>query len=136
MCVICERLIAMPTFRIERINRELVREISELIRVRLKDETLKETVLSEAVCSRDLSHAKVYFRTLTPENREKVQMALDRSSGLLRSLLGKRMHLRQIPQLHFIYDTTEDRARDIEDILDGLDLPPDGRRGSREEEIS
>ncbi len=124
----------MPTFRIERINRELIREISDLFRTRIKDETLKEAVLSEAICSRDLSHAKVYFRTLIPENREKVQMALDRSSGLLRSLLGKRMHLRQVPQLHFIYDTTEDRARNIEELLDGLDISPEDRSDPRGEE--
>lgn len=112
----------MPGFRIERINREILREISDLIRTRVKDDTVKQAVLSEVECSRDLSHAKVYFRTLTPENVEDVKGSLDRSSGLLRSLLGRRMRLRQIPELHFIYDTTEDKAREIEAVLDALEI--------------
>ncbi|GAB6280959.1 MAG: 30S ribosome-binding factor RbfA [Thermovirga sp.] len=112
----------MPGFRIERINREILREISDLIRTRVKDDTVKQAVLSEVECSRDLSHAKVYFRTLTPENVEDVKGSLDRSSGPLRSLLGRRMRLRQIPELHFIYDTTEDKAREIEAVLDALEI--------------
>lgn len=113
----------MPGFRIERINKELLREISDLIRTRVKDDAIKLAVLSEVKCSRDLSHAKVYFRTLTPENMENVRRSLVRSAGLLRSLLGKKMKLRKIPELHFIYDTTEDKARKIEAILDKLEIP-------------
>lgn len=112
----------MPGFRIERINREILREISELIRTRIKDETIREAVLSEVECSRDLSHAKVYFRSLTPENVENVKRSLERSSGLLRGLLGRKMRLRKIPELHFIYDTTEDKACEIEAVLDALDI--------------
>lgn len=112
----------MPGFRIERINREILREISELIRTSIKNETIKEAVLSEVECSRDLSHAKVYFRSLTPENVESVKRSLERSSGLIRSLLGRKMRLRKIPELHFIYDTTEDKASEIEAVLDSLDI--------------
>ncbi|NLO56600.1 MAG: 30S ribosome-binding factor RbfA [Thermovirga sp.] len=113
----------MTTFRIERINRELLRRISDLIRTRIKDDTLKEAVLSEVSCSKDLSHAKVYFRALTPGSRENVEVSLNRTAGVMRSMLGKSMRLRQVPELHFIYDATEDRAQAIEDILDSLDLP-------------
>lgn len=113
----------MTTFRIERINRELLRRISDLIRTRIKDDTLKEAVLSEVSCSKDLSHAKVYFRALTPGSRENVEVSLNRTAGVMRSMLGKSMRLRQVPELHFIYDVTEDRAQVIEDILDSLDLP-------------
>lgn len=115
----------MPGFRIDRINKELLREISELIRTRIKDEVLKEAVLSEVKCSRDISHAKIYFRTITPESKENVHRSLERAAGLLRSLLGRRMRLRKIPELRFIYDTTEDKARKIDSILDNLDIPDD-----------
>ena len=115
----------MPGFRIERINREILREISELIRTRIKDETIREAVLSEVECSRDLSHAKVYSRSLISENVESVKRSLERSSGLLRSLLGRKMRLRKIPELHFIFDTTEDKARKIEAVLDTLEITID-----------
>ncbi|MDO9509045.1 MAG: 30S ribosome-binding factor RbfA [Thermovirgaceae bacterium] len=122
----------MPGFRIERINRELLREISDLIHTRVKNDEIKQAVLSEVECSRDLSHAKVYFRTLTPDTMEKVKKSLERSAGLLRGLLGRRMNLRKIPELHFIYDNTEDKARYIEAILDKLDIPDD--QGSQPED--
>jgi len=112
----------MPGFRIERINKEMLREISELIRTRIKDDSVRRAVLSEVECSRDLSHAKVFFRALTPGNPEEIKRSLDRVSGTLRGLLGRRMHLRQIPELHFLYDTTEDKARSIEAVLDSLEI--------------
>jgi ribosome-binding factor A len=28
-----------------------------------------------------------------------------------------------VPELHFVYDTTEDRARTIDEILDSLEIP-------------
>jgi len=28
-----------------------------------------------------------------------------------------------VPELHFVYDTTEDRARTIDEILDNLEMP-------------
>jgi ribosome-binding factor A len=112
----------MPGFRIERINREMLREISDLIRTRIKDDSVRWAMLSEVDCSRDLSHAKVFFRTLPPGNPEEVKRSLDRVSGTLRGLLGRRMRLRQIPELHFVYDTTEDKARSIDAVLDSLEI--------------
>ncbi len=123
----------MPGFRIDRINRELLREISELIRTRIKDDTLAEAVLFDVDCSRDIAHAKVFFRTIDPDRKDAVQKSLEKASGTLRGMLGRRMKLRKIPELRFVYDTNEDEALRIEAILDGLDIMVgDGERNTEE----
>jgi ribosome-binding factor A len=93
-----------------------------LIRTRIKDETLADAVLFDVDCSRDIAHAKVFFRTLDPKRKEAVQKSLEKASGTLRGMLGRRMKLRKIPELRFVYDTNEDEALRIEAILDKLDI--------------
>ncbi|MGC9372432.1 MAG: 30S ribosome-binding factor RbfA [Thermovirgaceae bacterium] len=110
----------MTHFRIERINRELLRELSELLKFEIKDETAKKAVLVEVDCSKDLGHAKVYYTTLATEEREAVQKSLERASGVLRGIIGRQMRLRKVPELHFIPDRVEEEARKIEAVLDSL----------------
>ncbi len=124
----------MPGFRIDRINKELLREISDLIRTRIKDEILSEAVLFDVDCSRDIAHAKVFFRTIDPDRKDAVQKSLDKASGILRGLLGRRMKLRKIPELRFVYDTNEDEALRIEAILDGLDIEVEDNEPEMEED--
>jgi len=110
----------MTHFRIERINRELLRELSELLEFEIKDETAKKAVLVQVDCSKDLGHAKVYYTILANEDRETVQRALEKASGVLRGIIGRQMRLRKVPELHFIPDQVEEEARKIEAVLDSL----------------
>ena len=110
----------MTTFRLERLNREFLREISLLLQSRVKNAQVHGAVLTQVVCSKDLSHAKVFFTTMLPEDREPTRKALQEVAGFLRSLLGKQMRLRKIPELHFHCDETEERARSVEALLDTL----------------
>lgn len=110
----------MTHFRIERINRELLRELSELLEFEIKDETAKKAVLVQVDCSKDLGHAKVYYTTLAKEDRETVQRALEKASGVLRGIIGRQMRLRKVPEFHFIPDQVEEEARKIEAVLDSL----------------
>ncbi|HDQ92782.1 MAG TPA: 30S ribosome-binding factor RbfA, partial [Synergistetes bacterium] len=112
----------------------LLREISDLIRTRIKDEILSEAVLFDVDCSRDIAHAKVFFRTIDPDRKDAVQKSLDKASGILRGLLGRRMKLRKIPELRFVYDTNEDEALRIEAILDGLDIEVEDNEPEMEED--
>jgi len=91
----------MTTFRMQRINKQMQREISLLLEMRVKNETAKKAVITEVDCSRDLEQAKVFFTTVDPKERDDVKKALSSVAGALRSLLGKQMKLRQIPVLEF-----------------------------------
>lgn len=113
----------MATYRIERLNKEFLRRISDLLLCHVKNDVAQEAVLIEVDCVRDLTHAKVYFTLIDASRREPVLDALKSVAGMIRSMLGKQMHLRQVPELHFLYDDSEDKARKMDALLDSLSIP-------------
>jgi ribosome-binding factor A len=108
----------MATFRIERLNREFLRDIADIVSNRLKDERLKDAVFTSVECSRDLSHAKVYFTVLDYSSADAIKSALDSCAGRIKGFLGRDMHIRQAPELHFIFDDSERKAREIDALID------------------
>lgn len=118
----------MVTYRIDRINKEFLRAISELLRSRIKNENAREAILTDVCVSRDLGHAKVYYTLIDESRKKEVQEALEASAGLLRSILGKEMRLRTIPELHFFHDETEAKARMMDELLDRV-ISQDAAKG-------
>ena len=104
----------------QRINKQIQREVSLLLELRIKNETAKKAIITDVDCSRDLEHAKVYFTTVDPSEREEVGKALGTVAGALRSQLGKLLTIRQIPALSFLLDTSEEYGRSIDVLLDSL----------------
>ena len=51
----------MTNYRMQRINKQLQREISMLLEYKIKNETAKEAIITEVECSKDLEFAVVYF---------------------------------------------------------------------------
>lgn len=118
----------MVTYRIDRINKEFLRSISELLRTRIKNEAVRQAILTDVSVSRDLGHAKVYYTLLDESKKDSVQEALEASAGQIRSILGREMRLRTIPELRFRYDDTETKARMMDDLLDRV-ISRDAARG-------
>ncbi|MDR0764984.1 MAG: 30S ribosome-binding factor RbfA [Synergistaceae bacterium] len=108
----------MATFRIERLNREFLRDMADIVANRLKDERLRDAMLTGVECSRDLSHAKVYFTVLDYSSAEGVKSALDSCAGRIRGFLGRDMRVRQVPELRFVFDDSERKAREIDALID------------------
>lgn len=91
-----------------RINEEVLRELSEIIRTELKDPRIAEfvSVLSCEVAP-DLKTAKVYISVLgSDEDTERTMEGLRASAGYARSLLAKRCNLRNTPELIFISNSS------------------------------
>lgn len=108
----------MVTLRIKRINKEFLRLISVMLQCRMKNDIVKDAILTKVSVSKDLSYARVYYTLLDVESKETLQSQLDLVSGQLRSMLGKEMRLRKIPELNFFYDDTEIKAREMDRLLD------------------
>lgn len=108
----------MVTFRIERLNKEFLRLLAETISSAVKNDLAREAILTHVDCSRDLSHAKVYFTLIDETKKEDVQTALQSVAGTLRGHLGRVMRIRQIPELHFRYDDSEQKARSMDALID------------------
>ena len=108
----------MVTYRIDRINKEFLRAISEILQVRIKKDNVRDAILTKVNTSKDLSFAKVFYTLIDMDRKDEIQKALDSTAGQIRSMLGKDMHLRTIPELHFVYDDSEAKARAMEELLD------------------
>jgi ribosome-binding factor A len=110
----------MATYRIDRINKELLRMISTLLHSKIKKEDVRGAIVTEVDTLKDLSHAKVYYTLVDEKKRELVQEALDKVAGQVRAHLSKEMRLRTVPEIEFIFDDSEIKARSIDALLDRI----------------
>ena len=127
----------MGTFRMARINKQLQREIALLLEHRIKNEAVKDAIITGVECSRDLEQARVFFTAVDPDRRAALLEELQGVKGALRTLLGQVLTLRHIPALDFVPDRSVDYGERIDGILHrlGLDsLPEQGAEGGSEEE--
>lgn len=105
--------------RNRRIAEQLRRNLSEIVRRELKDPRLQFLTITKVDVSGDLSHAKVYFSLLQPDaDPAPAADALERASGFIRSQIGRSMHIRQTPQLHFIHDTSLSEGARITSLVE------------------
>ncbi|HOO62342.1 MAG TPA: 30S ribosome-binding factor RbfA [Synergistaceae bacterium] len=124
----------MGSIRLERINREIQRIVSDILRSRLKDDVAAKAIITDVEITADLSMAKVYFTTISPKIRKKILRRLEDESKKVRSLLGKEIHLKKTPEIHFIIDESEEKARHIDALLDSLHLGNTSEEDSSSEE--
>ena len=97
--------------RAARIADQIQRDLSDLIRQEVKDPRIGLVTITAVEVSRDLSHAKVYVSSLGgAASSEQSTQALQHAAGFLRSQLAQMIKVRSIPQLHFIYDVSVERA--------------------------
>jgi ribosome-binding factor A len=99
--------------RTRRVGEQLQRELAALIHDEIDDPRLGMVSVSAVRVSRDMAHAKVFFSTLgeTAEADASLRV-LQGASAYLRKLLGQRLRMRHVPQLHFEQDhSLEEGAR-------------------------
>lgn len=107
--------------RTQRIGDQMQRELAMLIQREIKDPRLGLVTITAVDVSRDLSHAKVYITVMGRDSAEDIEASLDilnDAGGFLRSLLGKSMKVRTVPQLHFLYDASIRRGAEISALIE------------------
>jgi len=107
------------SYRTERVNELMRRELVLLLKQETKDPRLKQVVITDVIVSRDLTSAKVFFSVDVDSNKIVVSL-LNKASGFFRSSLSKTLDLRHTPTLSFIYDTTPNTGARIDDLLSKL----------------
>ncbi len=107
--------------RQERVADLLRREISEIIRLEVRDPRVGLVTISDLSVGRDLGHAKVRVSVLgEEEERTQAIEALNRAKGFIRSTLAKRVRLRTVPDLSFQLDRGAEHSQRINEILETL----------------
>jgi ribosome-binding factor A len=117
--------------RSRRIAEQVQRELSDIIRLELKDPRVGMITLTDVEVSVDQSHAKVFFTLLgEPEQVAEATRGLQHAAGFLRSQLAHRMKLRVVPQLQFKYDESVERGMRLSQLIDAA-VADDAQRKKR-----
>tara|TARA_R110002110_G_scaffold415562_1_gene651048 strand:- start:12467 stop:12868 length:402 start_codon:yes stop_codon:yes gene_type:complete len=108
--------------RIDRVQDLMQRELALLIQQNIKDPRVGMITVTDVVASKDLKYAKVYVTVLDESGAKESVQVLNRAAGFLRSALAKKIQIRTIPALKFIFDDTTIRANHISRIIDAAIL--------------
>lgn len=124
----------MPRFkRTDRINEQLKQEIAILVRDEVRDPRVSSATVTAVETSPELDHAKVYVTALGSDTeKQEILTGLRSASAFVRSQLGRRLHMRRIPELHFQLDRVWEEASRIEQLL--REALPDGSATDRPED--
>jgi ribosome-binding factor A len=117
--------------RPQRLGDLIQRDLSELIRLELRDPRVGMITITSVDVSPDMSHAKVFFTVLEKEKLQQTLEGLSRSAGFLRSQLAKRIKMYTTPGLRFAYDESVERGDRLSRLIDAAlrpAAPPPRRR--------
>jgi ribosome-binding factor A len=108
----------MGSRRIERLNEQFKREISDIVRNEVKDPRVGTPVITAVETSPDLTFARAYIMVSgTEEERRQTLEGLRAAAPFIRGELGRRLHIRRAPELRFEFDRGLEHALRIEQLL-------------------
>lgn len=104
--------------RAERVGDLIRAEVVDLITRELKDPGIGFITVTAVRVTADLELARVYYTSWGDRAaREATAQALRRAGGFLRRELGRRLHLKRIPRLEFVYDESIEGQDRIERLI-------------------
>lgn len=107
--------------RLNRINEELKKEISNILTFELKNPNVTGLIsVTKAKITPDFKYAKIYVSILNSKNIDKTMQGLKDSAGFIRSQIAKNINLRVTPELVFELDDSLEYGMKIENILKDL----------------
>ncbi len=107
--------------RIKRLESTYMEEVSMILMDEVKDELLKNAIVTGVSVTNDLSFAKIYFTCLDKSKKNELLKELNNASGFIRTCLADRVDIRHTPELKFVYDESEEYGERIDKIISNLD---------------
>ena len=108
------------SLRNERVRKELMRDISEILRREVRGLEGVVSVVDVEV-SHDNSFAKVIYSVLgSPEQIEKDKEVIEKNTGRIRYEVGKRIRLRVTPELKFVYSDGLEQGSRVLDLIEKI----------------
>lgn len=102
----------------ERIANLLIREISDILQNEVYDEDIKFVTITACKVDTDLSLAQIYCTVFDVSKKDKCMHDLNQAKGFIKTELAKRkLQIRKIPDLRFIYDESIAYGNKIEKII-------------------
>ena len=107
--------------KIERLEHEFVEKISAILRTEIKDERINFVTVTSASITKDLYYAKIYVTVLNDKERDNIIKLLNKASNFIERELSRRIDIRKMPDITFVYDESLEYALNIESIIESID---------------
>ena len=117
----------MDTTRQNKLSRQLHKDLTDIFQKDIKSFFGNSFVtVTHVVVSRDLGLAKIYFSVLPFKNGSVALSTLNNKKREIRGRLGTQIgkRIRKIPELAFFIDETNEKAQQMDDLIDRLTIPP------------
>ena len=116
----------MASNRINRINEEIQKELSALLRT-VKDPRVQDTMISitRVETTPDLRYTKVYVSFLQEEKVSDAMAGLKSAAGFLRRQLGSNLKLRYAPQIMWALDDSITYGARMLKLINSLEVKSD-----------
>ena len=109
--------------RPERLGDQVRAELCTLLHRSVRDPAVGHVTVTHVRMTGDLQHARVYYTTLgDAAARRDTARGLRRAAPFLRGQLARRIRVRHVPELTFVYDDTVEREHRVARILDELHI--------------
>ena len=134
-------VLAASHSRPRRIGEQIQRDLADIVKNELKDPRVGMITLTGVEVSADLAHAKVFFSSLgSSAERAETLSGLQNAAGFMRSLLGKRIKVYSVPELHFEFDESVEHGARLSKLIDdavatSVDAPESSRKSDDSEEL-
>lgn len=113
--------------RLDRANAKLQKALQEIIAFEMNDPRIDAFVgVNDVKAAPDFRYAKVKIALTDGDysRADEVMRVLRRSEGFIKAKLGEKLDLPHMPKLDFVFDKNMQNAIRVEEILKGLDIPP------------
>ena len=122
----------MASNRIGRINEEIQKELSSLLRS-VKDPRVQDTMISitHVETTPDLRYAKVYVSFLQEDRASDALKGLKSAGGYLRRELSRALQLRYTPELVWALDDSITYGAKMLELINSLEVSKDGDSDSQ-----
>ncbi len=107
----------MPTHRIDRVEKLLKEELSNIFLFKLRDSSIGFITITNVKASPDLKKAKVYLSVFEKQKRDFVIEKVRRDVKVIRTELASRINLKFCPELDFYIDDTQDYVEKIDGLI-------------------
>ena len=109
--------------RTDRVGQQIQKEIAVILQREIKDPRLGMVTVSAVEVSRDLSYAKIFITVFNTQDEDAAKQSakvLNEATGYIRSLLGKRIRARIMPELKFVVDNSLMEGMRISNLVDTI----------------
>lgn len=104
--------------RADRVADLIKAELSDILLRRIRDPRIELVTITDVKMSADLRSAKIYFVQMGKDRMDAdLEAGFEKARGFLKRELGKRLHLRYMPEVLFFYDRSFEYGSRIDRLL-------------------